>query len=448
MCWPIFRATCTCGRRRLCRVHASSPLLGVLVALAAGGLPGVAFWAGSRLSDEFAAEAATPGFTSLVAASVGVSAAVAGLTVALLAPGLEALGPQLAAAPQRRIALAAGAVVGPVCAAAGICASLLLFFAVPLAGGVGLVLGLVALACGALGAAFGEGARLAVAGEPAGIALLALTALAWSAVGAVGSGGVFVGPAAVVGARWAVPVLTACVAVGVAIWLVGCGAGRRERASTRQARRRRLPARAVPALAVATFRRVLRHPELRLHGATAVALPVAVVVAARVVLGVDGSAATVFCAAVALTATALYPSAALGFAQAARWLLAAAPRRRDALAAAAAVGGIGAAAVLVAAAALLAAPLGAPDLSTAVELESATAFVLGAGTLAGAVVPWHPQRVLNQLAAYAAALVFVGGGWLAVGRLAPFVADPTVFAVVVGHVVLVVGVVGAAVIAR
>jgi hypothetical protein len=237
-------------------------------------------------------------------------------------------------------------------------------------------------------------------------------------------------------------------AVGLALWIVACGVARRERAPTRVARLRRLPARAGPAVALVTARRILRRRDLRLHGSTAIVLPVGAAIGAWVALGVSGAAASVFCIAVTLTAAALYPPAALGLTRGGRWLLGSAPRRPSAIAAAAAVGGAGAALALLVASALLSAPLGLPRASVYLELESASAFVLGCSVLAGAVVPWHPDRVFVQLASYAAVLGVVVAAWTALGRLERVVPDGTVFAVLAGNLTLALGVGAAAAVAR
>jgi hypothetical protein len=180
----------------------------------------------------------------------------------------------------------------------------------------------------------------------------------------------------------------------------------------------------------------------------AVVLPLSAVVAAWVALGVDAASATVFCVAVTLTATALYPPAALGLARGARWLLASAPRRRASVLSAAAAGGVASATALLFAAALLAAPLGVPDAAIYFELEGASAFVLGCAALAGAAVPWHADRILHQLASYAAVIAVVVAAWLVLGRLEHVAPGGAGFGIVAGNAMLVLGVAAAAVVAR
>jgi hypothetical protein len=237
-------------------------------------------------------------------------------------------------------------------------------------------------------------------------------------------------------------------AVGLLAWVVLCGAWRTESPPTRRARLRRLPARAGPAVAVAAARRVLRHPQLRTHAVTAIAGPLATGVAARFALDADGEATTVLCVAVALTAVALHPSAALGLMRAAWWLLRTAPVGRSTAAGAATAGGVATAAVLLVAVAILALPLGAAGARTSLQLEAAAAFVLGCGAAAGGVVPWHAERPLRQLASYATVALVVVGAWAALGRLEPLVDGGPTFALVAGHGALVLGVCIAAAVAR
>lgn len=448
MCWTLFRVASTCGWRKVRPALVENPLLAVIGLLAVAAAPGAAVWLGARLSTPFAEAAAQPGFLRALALGVGVTAIVAGISVALLAPAPSALGPKVAAAPRSRAMLAAGAVIAPVCAVGAILTLPLACFAVSLAGGMGIALVLLAVSSAALGAAFGEGVRLVTAGEAAGAAVLAATGVAWVAAGLAGDGGAHLGPAGSVGPSWGIAVLASVLAAGLALWIAASGVPRRERAATRGARFRRLPARAGPAVAVATARRVLRHPELRLHGVTAVVLPVAAAIAVRLTLGVGGASATAFCVAVTLTAAALYPPAGQGLARGASWLLEAAPLRRATVAAAAATGGILAAASAIATTAVLAAPLGLPGASVYLELEGASAFVLGCAALSGALIPWHPDRVLHQLASYTAVLAIVVAAWLVVGRLEHVAPGGPAFGVVAGNAVLLIGIGAAAVVSR
>ena len=448
MHWAISRAVCACAWRRVRPALAENPLLAALAAFLVAAAPGAAFWAGARLSSAFAEAAADPAFVRALAVGLGLSAVVAGSSVALLAPGPEALGPQVAAAPRPRAALATGAVIVPVCVAACLPALVLACFVVPLAGSTGVELLLLALACASLGTALGEGVRLVAAGEPSGAPTFAAVALAWAAASSAHGGRVALGPIGAVDAERGLVALPAVAATGLVLWIVACGLARRERPPTRVARLRRLPARAGPAVALVTARRILRRPDLRLHGATAVVLPLGAALAAWAALGIVGAAASVFCVAVTLTAAALYPPAGLGLTRGGRWLLASAPRRGSAIAAAAAAGGVGAAAALLVAAALLSAPLGLPPASIYLELESASAFVLGCAVLSGAVVPWHPDRILHQVVSYVAVLGVVVAAWTAVGLLGRIVPDGTAFAVLAGNLMLALGVSAAAVLAR
>ena len=450
MRWTLSRVVFRCGWRKLRPVLAANPLLAVLGSLAVLAAPGGAVWAGARLSTRFAEAAEQPGFLHALAVGVGVTAVVAGATVALLAPGPSALGPQVAAAPRSRATLAVGAVIAPGCAMGALLVLLLACFAVPLAGVTGIVLVLVGASGASLGAALGEGVRLVATGEAAGAAALGATGVVWVAAGLAGDGAAYLGPSGSVGTSRGIAVLATVTVVGVAVWIAACGVPRRERAPTREVRARRLPGRAGPAVAVVAARCVLRHPALRLHGLTAVGLPVATAIAARLAwgAGVGEASATVFCVAVTLTAAALYPPAARALVRGAAWLLDSAPRPRSSVAAAAVTGGIVAAASLVTASAILAAPLGVPGPSVYLQLEGASAFVLGCAALSGALVPWHPDRMLHQLASYTAVLAIVAVAWLVIGRLEHVAPGEATFGFVAGNTVLVLGIVSAAVASR
>jgi hypothetical protein len=180
-----------------------------------------------------------------------------------------------------------------------------------------------------------------------------------------------------------------------------------------------------------------------------VVLPAAAAYGLSLALHVRGEALLGFAAGLALTAVAVLPSVALGLVREQSWLLRSAPRGRADSAAAAAAAGMCAGAALVVAVALIAAPVARGDLSTALQLESATAFVLGCGAIAGALVPWRADRVLQQLAAYGALLGVVLVLWLAAGRGGDELGlSADVLALVAGNVVAAAGLAAAAVSAR
>jgi hypothetical protein len=105
-------------------------------------------------------------------------------------------------------------------------------------------------------------------------------------------------------------------------------------------------------------------------------------------------------------------------------------------------------AVLLVALCVLSAPVARGDPGTLLQLESAAAFVLGCGAIAGALVPWRADRVLQQLAAYGALLAVVLVLWLAIGRAGRELLSADVLAVVAGNLVAVAGVLAAAASAR
>lgn len=451
MRWRLCKASGVCAWRRARPVLVANPLLALGAVAAALAAPAAALWAGTRLAESFDRVAADGVFLDALALGVGIPAAVLGASVALLAPGPAALGEQLEAAPVTRRAIVTATVVVPSCALGVLGAVVLLAFTVSLAGVRGGVLVLAVLACAALGAALGEAARLGVVRPAIGGAVAASVCLVWVVAGGGAGPAALVVPAFSTGSFAAAALELAALALaGVIAWGAAAGVSRPRHGRTRSARRRRLPQGAAAALAVVTVRRLFRHEELRLHGVFAVVLALAVGAALAAALDVGGGPLVGFCVALALTAAIVYPAAALGFARSAEWLLGSAPRRRSATAAAAAGGGIVAAASLVVATALLSLPFARGAGGDYLQLGGATAFVLGCAAFAGGLVPWHPERVLHQLASYAAALVTIAAAWFIVGRLGVLLGRPTGtgFTVFAGVAALAVGLAAAARVSR
>jgi hypothetical protein len=236
---------------------------------------------------------------------------------------------------------------------------------------------------------------------------------------------------------------------GMALWLVGCALQPTTRERRRNVRAMNLPARAVPAVAVATARRVVRHRQLGVQATAAVLVPVTVAAALGATLDVGGGPLLAFAVGLSISAAALLPAAAVGLGGDGSWFFDTSPRSARVVAGAVALGGVGAALTVVAAAALVAAPFARGEPTAYLELEGAAAFVLGCAAVGGAAVPWRADRLLQQLASYGSVIAVVVCGWLAVGRLESAAGlEGTAFTVAAGNLALVLGVAVAGAIAR
>lgn len=447
MPWALVSAASVCARRRLRAGLRRNPVLAAAAVAALAAAPAVAAWSGDRLARPFARLAAGGVFVDALALGVAAPAAVAGASVALLAPHSGAIGEQLEAAPLRRAWLALATAVLPACALGAVVAAPILVFTVTLAGAAGPALALAGAASASLGAALGATVRLSRARWAGAAATAACAAGAWVAAGGVR------GPASLArGALDGSPIQAAAAAaavtlLGLVLWTLAAAGERARSPGVGAARFRRLPGTAVLAVAVVTSRRVARHRELRLHGVFALVAALVVGAALARGTGVGGAPAVGLCVALVLTAVLVYPPAAVGFARAADWLFETSPRRRSGIAAAAAAGGVATAAVAAAGAALGAVPFARAGVGEYLELAGAAAFVLGCASLAAAFVPWRPDRMSQQLAAYAAALIATGAGWFAAGRLGAFLdaGTGTAFTLAAGALALVAGIAAAAI---
>jgi hypothetical protein len=452
MRWTLFSTTWRCAWRRLRPALAQNPLLALGAVAACAVVPVVAVVAGARLDARYVE--LTRDETVLRSLALGLCATglVAGAAVALLAPGLAQLGHALEAAPISRAAAAWSLTVAPVCVGGAAILVPFLLFAVPLAGVEGFVL-VEATATGAvLGAACGEGLRLSSRLEPPGLAVLGSAIGLWALCGEAMGAAWYAGPAGSVAGHSSLPsvlLLGVFALGGVGLWLAACAVQSKAQVRRRDVRTTSLPRRAVPAVAVATARRIVRHRELRLQAAAAVVLPVAVGASLGAALEVGGGPLLTFAVGLSITAAALLPAAAFGLGRDAGWLFGVAPRSSRVLAGAVALGGAGPSLAVVAAAALFCAPFARGDPPTYLELEGTAAFVLGCATFGGAAVPWRPDRLLQQLGSYGSVIAVVVFAWLVVGKLEGVGGlDGTVFTLVAGNLVLALGVTAAGAIAR
>jgi hypothetical protein len=428
-----------------------------MAAGAAVGLPVGAFAAGRRLSRPFDVAVTDPVVGRSLALGLAATGLVAGIALALLTPGPAALGRQLAAAPVSRSTLVLATSLAPVGFAASVAAVPALLFSVPLAGARAAPALLALAAAVSVGAAAAEGGRILAGGDLAGLASLGGAGVAWVLPALAWEEGAEAGPLAAFAVSLphgavALPSLCSAVAAGagIALWLAA--AVRR-----RPPRIKGIPSPVVvpvphtarAAVAATILKRIGRRSEVRAHLVGTTALTVAATYALAFALHVRGEALLGFGAGLALTAVAVLPSVALGLLREQSWLVASAPSAQRGSAAAAGAAGMLAGAVLLAAVAVLAAPVARGDAGTLLQLESAAAFVLGCGAIAGALVPWRGDRVLQQLAAYGALLGVVLVLWLAVGRAGRELGlSADALAVVAGNLVTVAGVLAAAASAR
>lgn len=453
MLWTLSSAVCVAALRSARGVLAANPLLALLAAVAAAAVPVAAVLGGRRLAPDFRLQVADVGFARGIALGLGATAVAAGVAAALLAPAAEATARQLEAAPVSRVRLVVAATVVPTVIVAAFLAVPALLFAGTLAGAAGPATALTLPAVGALGAAVAEGARVVVRAEPRGAVIVAAAAAVWLLTGVAAGHGVELGPTGLLVPALqgedriaATSALALVAATGTALWVIACVFRRPSRSPSARIRAiLPVPRHAFAAVVSVTAKRLGRHGGLRAHAAATVILPTAAAVALRLGVGVGGVPLVGFCVALGLTAAAIVPSAALGLAEDARWLTAACPQRRPLIAGAVALAGVACAGLLVVADAVAVAPVARADVHAYLQLEAAVAFVLGCSATGAALVPWRPDRVVQQLAAYGAIVGVAIATWLALGRLATVapLADDA-FGLIAGNATLLAGVAVAA----
>jgi len=453
MRWTLFSSAWRCAWRRLRPPLEQNPLLALVAGASCVGIPAGAVAAGFRLDARYAELAREDGVLGSFALGIGATGLVGGAAVALLAPGLAQLGSALGAAPISRAAAAWSLTIAPACAGGVVLFAPLLLFTTAMAGSDGIVLAAAAATAVVTGAALGEGLRLCGGFQPYGLAVLGSASALWAIGGAALGAAWYAGPAGaavgVHGPQISLALLAVLALGGVLVWLAGCAVQATTRERRRDVRGTNLPARAVPAVAVATARRVFRHRQLRVQATAGVLVPVAVAAALGTTLEVGGGPLLAFATGLSITAAALLPAAAVGLGGDAGWLFGTSPRSRRVVASAIALGGVGVSLAVVAAAALVVAPVARGDPSAYLELEGAAAFVLGCAVVGGAVVPWRADGMLQQLASYASVIAVVVCGWLLVGRLEGAAGlDGTGFTLVAGNLMLALGVAAAGAVAR
>jgi hypothetical protein len=406
--WALCSAQLRCARRRASAAFAASPVLVGAGVLGVALLPAVALWFGTRLGPTLRDAAAED---ARLARSMGLSAclaaALAGVVLALIAPGVRALGAQLAAAPVSRLTTLLGLTFVPFVFAVTFLALPAVLFLAPVTRSA------TPAACASLGASLGLGAAVA----EAALALARRAARGLAVAGAAaalavldparGLADAFLGHRAL--SRPALLALAALV-----LWFAAAATRPAEPARRGAAR---FVARGPFAVAIARYARA---PELRRQAVASVALAGGGAALLRA-LGSTHEVASLFAAATGVFGAALVPLAAPGLDRLAGWVWRSAPRSQSGLAlchaAAALTAGafVGSAAVL---AALAASPIAPGNLAPLAPLG---ALLFGAALVAGAAVPWHAERATEQFASYAAfaaVAVLLSGG---LARLAPIV---------------------------
>lgn len=453
MRWTLFSASWRCAWRRVRPALEENPLLALAALASCVALPVAAVVAGLRLDARYGELARDDFVLRSLGLGIGATGLVGGAAVALLAPGLSQLGSALEAAPISRAAAAWSLTIAPACVGGAALLAPLLVFGTAMAGADGVALAFAAATAAVTGAALGEGLRLCARLEPRGVVAVGSSVGLWATAGEALGAEWYWGPGgALASARspaGALAVLSALALCGVGLWVAGCAVARTTRAGRRDVRATSLPRWAVPAVTVATIRRVVRHRELCVQVAAAVSIPVAVAATFGALLEVGGEPLLAFAVGLSITAAALLPAAAAGLGRDSPWLFGPAPQRARALAGAVALGGVIVSLAVVALVAVVVAPFARGDPAAYLELEGVAAFVIGCAALGGAVVPWRADRLLQQLASYGAVIAVVVCGWVAIGRLDGATGlDGTAFTLVAGNLVLVLAVVASGAVAR
>jgi hypothetical protein len=177
----------------------------------------------------------------------------------------------------------------------------------------------------------------------------------------------------------------------------------------------RLPTNARAAFALAVLCRLVRHRQIRRHVSVAVLFAFAGSVLLRAV-GAGEAAASYLPFAAALVASAAIPPAAIALSRDAEWLVRVCPASVAALARAAATGSVVAAAATIAVVVAVAAPVAVLDSGAWPLAETAAAIIVAAAVAGGALVPWRPDRVVEQTVSYVVVAALAAGGSYALAR--------------------------------
>jgi hypothetical protein len=409
--------------RRFCAAAIASPLVVCVGGAVAASLPALALWAGvraaSRLEGAFALD---PGLASTSALCTCLGAALVGALLAAIAPGAEALGSQLVAAPVPPRAVVIGLVVLPFGIATVALSVPAILFLAPLTGEAVPSALASAAACVVLGASAAEAvialSRRALRGLAVAVAVAALAALDPSHGLAE----------AVRGHATVAPGLL--VVAAVAVWIAA--AATRPRALVGNARQRVIARGPFTAALV----RLARADELRRQAIVAVLAAGVGAVLLRA-LGVPGAVVVLPAAATGILGAAVLPLAVAGLDRRAAWLLRSAPRTRRSLALGSAAAGLAAGTVVAVGACAAAASATQATPARMLALAPLACMLFGAALLAGAIVPWRESRAFEQVGSFAAFAVLAAAMSFALARIAPVVhADSGAGAVVLASFAL------------
>jgi hypothetical protein len=433
--WKLSSAVLLCSARRAVRAAATGPLVATLAAVLVAALPVLALVLGRQLAPLVAAAGADPLLAKVFAASLVAPAFAVGLAVGALLPGDRALGPQLLPSPVTRSVRFAGLTLLPLAAIVAPLTAIALVGAAAasaeapagrwLAGAIVSVF-LAAAAVGAALAAAGAAAlgRARFAPLPAAAVAVWFGAGAAQGVPLLGVGA-WLSAATTGDVRGALAAGTVGVIVvlsAVAIWAAASGTetGRGSRGQVRVAAP--LPQGARRAVVVAFIARLARQGQLRRHVIVAAVVASAGAALLRVV-GAGEMAASYLPFTAALVAAAAVPPAAVALRRDAEWLLRACPVPRRALARAGATAGVAAAAATIVFVVAVAAPIAALDPGAWPIAETSAATVIAAAVIGGALVPWRPDRVVEQTASYVVVGALAAAGSYALSRSAAGAAE-------------------------
>jgi hypothetical protein len=393
-------------------------------------LPWFALVSGRQLAPFVALASTNTALAEVLAATVVAPGLALGLAGGALLTGDRALGSQLAPAPVMPLARFVSLTLVP---AATVVAPLMLPALLGAAAastgapaGRWLSLAIVAAFLGAagVGAAFAAAATAAASSRIRSALLSAAAAATWIVAGAA-AGEPLLGPgawlahAAAGDARDVVSAGFVCslvVLASVLTWGLSSAASAYAGSARRDVRVTvRLPETARVAIGVAVILRLARHPQIRRHVAIAAVLALGGTAVLRVV-GAGEAAASYFPFAVALVASAAIPPAAVALRRDADWLLRVSPAPACMLARAGATASALAATATIAVILLAAAPAAVLDPGAWPLAETSAAMVIAAAVAGGALVPWRPDRVVEQTASYVLVGALMAGGSYALSR--------------------------------
>ncbi|HWG56974.1 MAG TPA: hypothetical protein VNT58_10680 [Gaiellaceae bacterium] len=389
----------------------------------ASAATGVAWLAGRSVGRLAGGVVLEPGAATMLIAPSALGAAAAGAAAVLAAPHVDALDPQLRAAPISRRRLVLAAVVVPLVAAAALVAPVVVVASVALArelpGGwsAGLALAATLAAAAACGAALAEAAvgsrrhPLAALTAAAGIgaALVPLDPLGAAAAALVGSRG----------AGEATARAAAAAAPAAAAWLLLVA--RRPDAPARGRRRAAVSVPSAPALAwlVTALVRATRPAEARRAACAALVFGYLGVVGGAA-LAVALSGALLLGATTTLLVASIVPLAQPARETEARWVWLVAHRSPGAAPAAAGFAALAVAVALVAAVAVPGVVVGPATEDALRPLAVATAALAGLALAVGSLLRWRGDRAADQLASLAA----LAAAALALSLLVGAVSEP------------------------